>query len=195
MTEEVGNVTEEQDPWSVSTHDLHEAIRRYRSSGTPAVIATVVAVEGSAYRRPGAMMLIDPDEDSYGAITAGCLEGPVKQLAQEVLDDGNPVIETFDLMETDGEWGLGLGCNGIIDILLEPLDEGWDPVVTALDQHEQIATATVVGSDNPSIVVGDRMAYTGDEFTAVPGRDSLPSEVTMQLETKITEFAENTGSG
>ena len=184
----------DHDPWSVSTHDLHQALRDYRSDGRPAVVATVVDVEGSAYRRPGAMMLIDPEQDSFGAITAGCLEGPVNHLASTVIESGEPIVETFDLMEDDGEWGLGLGCNGVIDILLEPLDESWDPVVSALGARTEIATLTVIGSTDSATSVGDRVVYDGETVTESNVRGGLPDAVLDRLIDEADGLRENGGS-
>jgi xanthine dehydrogenase accessory factor len=170
-----------QDPWSASTQDLHEALAAYRSSETPAVVATIVDVEGSAYRRPGAMMVIDPDADSFGAITAGCLEGPVQNLAASVLEANEPTVERFDLMEDDGEWGLGLGCNGVIDILLEPLDASWDPIVAALTDRNAVATLTAIDSTDPAVAVGDRAVYDGDAVTEAESSTALPDSVSDRL--------------
>lgn len=64
------------DIWSESTHDIYEALTAHREAGGEAVVATVVDVRGSAYRRPGARMIVT-DEPSLGAITAESLEGPL----------------------------------------------------------------------------------------------------------------------
>ncbi len=183
--------SDRQDPWSVSTQDLHEALAEYRSDETPAVVATVVDVEGSAYRRPGAMMLIDPEADSFGAITAGCLEGPVQDLAARVLDSGEPIVETFDLMEDDGEWGLGLGCNGVIDILLEPLDKSWDPIVSALTDRSAVTTLTVIDSTDPAVAVGDRVVYDGETVTESGVRAGLPDSVLDPLLARADDLADD----
>jgi len=172
---------DDRDPWSVTEQDLYESMRSFRDEETDAVLATVVDVEGSAYRRPGAKMLVAPGQESLGAITAGCLEGPVNDLAADVLDAGEPIVHTFDLMDDEG-WGLGLGCNGIIDILLEPLDAGWETVLEELDAGRPVARTTVVGVDDaPSggaVAVGDRIVTdaTGDHLSAASRRD-LPQSV------------------
>lgn len=130
-----------------------------------AVLATIVAVDGSAYRRPGAKMVITDDNDSVGSITAGCLEDEVSALAESVLADGEPRIEQFDLTSTDDVWGLGIGCNGVVDILLDPLDEGYQPVVDAHENNDDIAVLTVLDGTGTDMEQGDRtFAYpTGSQ--------------------------------
>lgn len=194
MSDEPSSRLAEHDPWSVSTHDLQQALRDYRADGRTAVVATVVDVEGSAYRRPGAMMLIDPEQDSFGAITAGCLEGPVNDLAATVIESGEPIVETFDLMEDDGEWGLGLGCNGVIDILLEPLDGSWDPVVASLGNRNEIATLTVIRSTDAAVSVGDRTLYDGKDVSEAAVRDGLPDPVTDELVDRADALRDDGGS-
>jgi xanthine dehydrogenase accessory factor len=165
------------DPWSVTRAELFDSLREYRDRDADAVVATVVDVEGSAYRRPGAKMVIDPGTESLGAITAGCLEGPVTDLASEVLAEGSPRVHTFDLMD-DEEWGLGLGCNGIIDILLEPLDGSWDRPLADLERGRELATVTAVESTDADVTVGDRayVATEGQRHDPVDRR-SLPETV------------------
>ncbi|MCL1465609.1 XdhC family protein [Argonema galeatum] len=87
-----------------------------------AVLATVVKVKGSAYRRPGARMLITEDGYRVGAISGGCLEDDVCDRAKEVIATGIPTVVTYDTTsDEDIFWGLGMGCNGIIQVLIEPL--------------------------------------------------------------------------
>ena len=139
----------EQD-WSVPETEVLTSIRTLLDGGRDAVVATVVDVEGSAYRRPGAKMLVEEDGEGLGHITAGCLEDEVFELTAEVLAAGEPRIETYDLMEDDDDvWGLGVGCNGIIDILLEPLDESYRPAVEAFEAGERVGVITVLGGDAP----------------------------------------------
>ncbi len=159
----------ERSEWSVPERELMASIRERLDADGPAMLATVVDVRGSAYRRPGAKMVVSPTEGGVGAITAGCLEDEVRNLADRVIDDGEPTLETFDLTGDDDEWGLGVGCNGIIDLFLEPLDEGMRPAVEAYKAGEAITVATVVASDDEAVDVGER-GYS-DDF------DGLPEEV------------------
>jgi len=84
-------------------------------------LATVVSVEGSSYRRPGARMLITESGETSGVLSGGCLERDVCERAQKVMRSGTPVMVRYDTTNKDDVvWGLGLGCNGIIDVLIEP---------------------------------------------------------------------------
>ena len=153
----------EQD-WSVPETEVLTSIRTLLDEDRDAVVATVVSVEGSAYRRPGAKMLVEEGGEGLGHITAGCLEDEVFELTAEVLDAGEPRIETYDLMEDDDDiWGMGVGCNGIIDILLEPLDEGYRPAVQAFEAGERVGLITVLSGDAP---MGAKAYYRGGTLTA-----------------------------
>jgi len=90
--------------------------------GKKAALATVVLVEGSAYRRAGARMLITEDGELTGAISGGCLEGDALRKARMVILQQEPMLVTYDTMDDDdAKLGVGLGCNGIIHILIEPI--------------------------------------------------------------------------
>lgn len=156
------------DPWRVTEADLRDQLRVCRNAGTDAALVTVADVEGSAYRRPGAKMLVTPDDAAVGAVTAGCLEDAVQDIAADVIAGETPRVETFDLTDNgDDSWGLGLGCNGVIDLLVEPLDASLDPVladltggtpstvVTALDGGA-VGRRSVVAEDGTRRDVSDR---------------------------------------
>jgi xanthine dehydrogenase accessory factor len=86
-------------------------------------MATVVNVRGSAYRRPGARMLIAPDGQAVGTISGGCLENDVRERAAMVAGNGKPSLVTYDSTAPDDiVFGLGLGCNGIVQVLIEPVN-------------------------------------------------------------------------
>lgn len=87
-----------------------------------AALATVVHVEGSSYRGPGARMLITEEGILTGAISGGCLEGDALRKALMVMIEGKPLLTTYDTSnEEDAIIGVGLGCNGIIRVLIEPI--------------------------------------------------------------------------
>lgn len=177
------------DPWGLTDRQLYDRLRSCREAGTPAALATVVAVEGSAYRRPGAKLLATADE-VLGAITAGCLEGPVATLAAEARKAGTVTVETFDLMD-EAEWGLGLGCNGVIDVLVEPLDDSVDPALDALADHGSATLLTAVESADDDVPVGARTALTGDGTLAPADRPSLPNDAIEELRERATAARES----
>src|SRR6185369_15988236 len=86
-----------------------------------AALATVVSVEGSSYRRPGARMLITDIGETTGVLSAGCFEQDVCERATRVMSNGEPLLVKYDTTsEDDIVWGLGLGCSGVIHVLIEP---------------------------------------------------------------------------
>ncbi|MDF9748293.1 XdhC family protein [Natrinema salsiterrestre] len=167
--------------WSLPETDVFDRIRTTLDDETAAVLATVIAVDESAYRRPGAKMLIRPDGGGAGSITAGCLEDEVRALAADVLADGSPRVETWDLTGDDDVWGLGIGCNGVITVLLERLDESYRPVVDARRASNPIGVATVVSDETEiDIAVGNRTYYAPDDGFA--DDTDFPAAVIDELE-------------
>lgn len=95
-----------------------------RAAGRACALATVVHVEGSAYRSPGARLLATADGELTGAISGGCLEGDARRRARQAILRGQSTLVTYDSTDPDDDLNQGaqLGCRGIIQILLEPLD-------------------------------------------------------------------------
>jgi len=86
----------------------------------PAVLATVVRVEGSAYRREGAKMLIPADGPAVGMLSGGCLEDDVREQAQSTFQTGLAQLLSYDMRSPDDSlWGLNMGCNGLVEVLVE----------------------------------------------------------------------------
>jgi xanthine/CO dehydrogenase XdhC/CoxF family maturation factor len=99
------------------------AYEKAKSNHQKTALATVVQVDGSAYRRPGARMLVTETGELTGAISGGCLEGDALRKAQAVIFQQQSMLVTYDTTdEDDQKFGIGLGCNGIIQILIEPID-------------------------------------------------------------------------
>ena len=97
--------------------------RKVDISHRKAALATVVKVRGSSYRSPGARMLITDDGKWIGSISGGCLEGDALRKARQVMMDNAPMTVTYDTSEESNQnLGIGLGCNGIIDVLIEPIN-------------------------------------------------------------------------
>jgi xanthine dehydrogenase accessory factor len=90
-----------------------------------AALATVVKVTGSAYRGPGARLLIRPDGSTVGAVSAGCLERDLVERAQRVLASEAPALAIYDTSDLgENVWGLGIGCGGTVEVLIEPVHAG-----------------------------------------------------------------------
>lgn len=147
-------------------------------------LATVVSVKGSVYRRPGARMLISNHGQSLGAISGGCLEGDVIERAYQVMTSGHPQLVTYDTT-SDGDtvWGLGMGCNGEVQVLIEPVSAGTDPhpikmLETLLSESLPLVWATVVKTtDLNSVAVGSHLLLRSDESV----ESSIPNQTLAKL--------------
>lgn len=120
-----------------------------------AALATVVRVRGSSYRSPGARMLITDDGRWVGSISGGCLEGDALRKARTVMSGKTPMTVTYDTSEESNQnLGIGLGCNGVIDVLIEPVasDDLNNPIAqfnSVINTKEPLALATIF--DGPGI--------------------------------------------
>ncbi len=123
------------------------ALARRLGRGGPIALATVVATEGSAYRRPGAWMTVSEVGVREGLLSGGCLEADVVERALRALASGRPELATYDTRDPDDVvWGLGMGCQGVVRIWIEPLS-GEDLARTARffsDVAEVSEDATIV---------------------------------------------------
>lgn len=151
-----------------SLNALLDAIHAEQNEGRESVLATVVKVEGSAYRRPGARMLVSQYGRPEGTISGGCLEADVVRKAWWLSESG-PVIRSYSTAEaTDEEGGeeslgFGLGCNGKVYVLFERLPATkqcavLDALRKVRNNQRPVAIATVIASSrNSRADVGDRV--------------------------------------
>jgi xanthine/CO dehydrogenase XdhC/CoxF family maturation factor len=127
--------------------DIIKAFDEAQKLGKQTALATVVHVEGSSYRRPGARMLIEDDGQLTGAISGGCLEGDALRKALLVMTEKRSRLVTYDTMDDDdAKFGVGLGCNGIIQVLIEPIDisDPDNPIQYLKKVNEKRQTAALV---------------------------------------------------
>lgn len=107
----------------MTTHrEVVNALSHCAADGDSVVLATVVRVTGSSYGGVGARMVIRSDSSTIGLVSGGCLESDLAEHARRVQASGRAEVVTYDTRDDDdAPWGLGLGCNGLIEVLLEPL--------------------------------------------------------------------------
>ena len=133
---------------------------RERAAGRALALGVLVDTAGSTYRKPGALMLIAANGDYAGLISGGCLEGDLREHARAVIDTGAARVLRYDLRASDDLlWGLGLGCEGAMQILLlrTAAQNGWQPLAhlaEALAAHRATAVAAVVESSDPDLPPG-----------------------------------------
>ncbi|MTI21300.1 XdhC/CoxI family protein [Fulvivirga sp. RKSG066] len=140
-------------------------------------LATVVKVRGSSYRSPGARMLIRNDGRWTGSISGGCLEGDALRKARNVMNSGEPQLVTYDTMDdANNSLGVGLGCNGIIDVLIEPITESNNPIdklSTFISYNNLTVMATVFRADDQFVTVGAQSWFdeNGDYHSKINNKE------------------------
>ncbi len=145
-------------------HAILDTWRREGCSRSDAVLASVVHVTGSAYRRPGARMLILPYDRRVGTVSGGCLEGDIARKAWWFTESLRPVVRVYDTSSgDDAVWEFGLGCNGVVHVMLErvaapPAAELLDFLDSRRATHDTVVVACVIATDPQSDAhVGDRL--------------------------------------
>lgn len=133
---------------------------RERAAGRALALGVLVRTAGSTYRKPGALMVITASGEYAGLLSGGCLEGDLREHAQAVIASGTARPVRYDLRgENDLLWGLGIGCEGDMQILLLRAgpDNAWQPLghlADALARHAATAVGIVVDSGNPDLPRG-----------------------------------------
>ena len=179
--------------------EVKEILERVSMFGTDeqAVLATVVDLQGSGYRRPGARMLIMPDAETVGMVSGGCLESDVMERAKKVLASGRSEVFTYDTTRDENSvFSLNMGCRGVIRILLESI--GRDNVLLrhlqeVRTQRQHRSTATLIYHDSgDEHQIGGRLFLTED-FIAY---DRLPDFLgsAPELRNELTRFHQTSGS-
>lgn len=148
---------------------IHESLAK--RPGVPLALATLVSVEGSSYRQPGARLLVDAEQRVLaGAISGGCLEGDVAARAAEVCASNTPTVLRYDLREDlETIWGFGAGCDGIAHVLLEPLsDFRWlERAHDAMMRRARPVLVTVFGGSGSTTTIGHHELVEHDDVSAL----------------------------
>lgn len=151
--------------------DIVSAFDKAVNEGINAALATVVLVEGSSYRRAGARMLITETGQLTGAISGGCLEGDALRKARLAMAQNKPMLVTYDTTDDDdAKFGVGLGCNGIIYILIEPMSiDKLDTPISFfkqfLSKREPVVLITVFSlNDKQAIQPGTCLLLAGEQY-------------------------------
>ncbi|WP_017732648.1 XdhC family protein [Nafulsella turpanensis] len=178
--------------------DIVEAYEAAQKEGKQLALATVVKVQGSSYRQPGARMLITEDGQLTGAISGGCLEGDALRKAQLVMLQQKPKLIKYDTMdEDDAQLGVGLGCNGIIHILIEPIlpEEPHNPLQLLrhfLYKRQKAVLLTLFSFSNPKAAgAGSTLLLTEEgntygQLSAPELQDELLADTENVLQTGVS---------
>jgi xanthine dehydrogenase accessory factor len=134
--------------WQELAHIL-DRVLGYAPASRSAALAVVVSISRSAYRRPGAKLLIDGDGGFIGGVSGGCLEEDVREIGLEVMRTASSRVLHYDTGSDETTlWGLGLGCDGEVDILVQPISDGpdglWRCVRALLEADRPFALSKLV---------------------------------------------------
>ena len=183
------------------TSRILQLLARLVEQGRGASLATVVNIQGSAYRRPGAKMLIEDDGAMAGSVSGGCLEADVREVALSVIRQGTPQLLHYDTGSDDETpFGLGLGCNGAVDIFVQhatapDLLESSRRIMPLLEGDSPFAVSTIVRGATGlgrSIVVGANGKAVGSTGDANLDR-SIAARATDLLGTGTSELYDLAG--
>ncbi len=172
--------------------EISDIVAAYRKSDTGrhrVALATVVHVEGSSYRRAGARMLIQDNGVWTGGISGGCLEGDALRKAQYCMARNKIELVRYDTSTEDEEQiGVGLGCEGIIDVLLTPIvaEDPHNPIrllESCLESRHPNCLLTVISSERKDLRAGSMYKY---EKTSKSLPDFFPEEVKRDAAEALT---------
>ena len=170
------------------THRVFEEIAALAAQGRASALAIIVRLEGSAYRQPGAKLLIRDDGTMIGNVSGGCLEGDVRERGLKAMRTGASQLPHYDTSgNADVIWGMGVGCNGKVDILVVPFT-GETEVVRAVREllkgDQPFALSAVI---SPSALAG-RLLVTGPGRNAgTTGDAKLDREITDRAARQLGE--------
>jgi xanthine dehydrogenase accessory factor len=169
-----------------SVGPLLPLFERERAAGRPLALGVLVHTDGSTYRKPGALILIAADGEYVGLISGGCLEGDLREHARAVITSGAAREVRYDMRDTDELlWGLGLGCEGAMRILLLQSGpaNGWEPLAhlaASYATHTPTAVGIVVESSSAELPAGS---------VAVPAQASHIANMPPSLSTPAVQAA------
>ncbi len=172
---------------TIRLYDFFEVHQRRQA---PLVLATVVETQGSTYSKAGALMLIDENGIFQGMLSGGCLEGDLAIRAQVVLESGQSQLVTYDLAADNDElWGLGVGCDGLMRVLLQPLvsTQAYEPFATmlaAFDGEEAAVVSTIVASTLSSAPLATTFVLLSGEMRAF----GAAADITAEIASSAAEF-------
>ena len=171
-----------------------------------AALATVVRIEGSAYRRPGASLLLDAEGRRLGSVSGGCLERDVESHAKTVLATGQPRLVTYDTRDdADIIFGTALGCGGLVEVFIERidlLDDTTSPVArwsAAADRRETLAELLIIAAPSASpLSAGERAWLTLGPLSAPSTSEgratAAPARAAHERDERARDIASKVGA-
>ena len=168
----------------LETRQVLDRLIELQAGGRRAALATVVRVRGSAYRRPGAKLLVSEDGSCVGNVSGGCLEADVREVGLQVIRTGQPRMRSYcSGADEISAWDLGVGCEGEVQVFVEPVEEPVGGERGLLDDDAPFAVCTVVAEDR-SLAERGRLLVTSTGSTGTlgaPARDAASAALARRL--------------
>ncbi|WP_395659952.1 XdhC family protein [Nocardioides sp.] len=176
--------------------DVLSELMAWWRAGETVGVGTVVATFQSAPRPAGASMLVGPDGTAVGSVSGGCVEGAVYELAQSVVESGEPVLERYGVSDDDA-FAVGLTCGGILDVYVEKVDRETFPdleeIAADIEAGRPVALATVIEHPDPAWL-GRRLVVRPDVPGGIVPDVSAPATGVSGAQTSGTNPAGSLGS-
>ena len=187
--------------------EIINAFDKAQGEGRQTALVTLVHVDGSSYRRPGARMLVTDTGELTGAISGGCLEGDALNKALQSIHQQKNMLVTYDTTDDDDAvLGLGLGCNGVIQVLIQPVnnEQKNGPIqllkkITAARKDNVMVTLFSLenrrGEQPGTVILKDEegIKYLNDVDASI--KNLLEHDINDAYQTKKSSFRNYTGNG
>ena len=177
--------------------EIIDEMRRMIDESEGGALVTITRTQGSTYRREGAKMLCLKSGAMIGSISGGCLESDAYEISLEVVERNEPQIVFYDTSaEDENVWGLGLGCNGSVEVLIEPMawwrsGEGrilFGQMMGRVDKGDRCALVTLLVKDGERLTGLRRMIVDPDgKTTGALGSRGLDSAAARRAQTIVTD--------
>ena len=164
---------------------LYQFFKEKELRGQSLVLVTVFETAGSTYSKAGQHMIIDADGNFCGMLSGGCLEGDLVERARTVTESGEAQTATYDLGADDELWGLGVGCDGTMRVLLQPLSKENDyqpfaAIAEVLNGGTPALIATVIASELVTVEPGAAVVFREDESNSFGIDDDIVERITRE---------------
>jgi len=181
----------------MSQRQIIRTFETWRAQGQAMVLATVFDTIGSTYSKAGHRILIAANSDYQGLVSGGCLEGDLAERARAVIERDEAAAVTYDMRgEADELFGLGVGCNGLIRVFLQPLQpaQGYQPfasMVRRLLAHRRAVVATVIESARPGVAPGGTLIVEEGGARETHGLDAAAADALATECERVLKEGEN----
>jgi xanthine dehydrogenase accessory factor len=140
----------------LETRQVLARLAEWHAAGTPCALATVIRVQGSAYRHEGAKLVVAADGRVEGNVSGGCLEEDVREVALRVIRSGAAERREYcGSADEIAAWDLGVGCEGVVELLIEPVRDSRAAERTLLDAEEPFVVLTALATHAREVLAGE----------------------------------------